>query len=192
LGADSNLNLEPGDVTLLLRDFQAGNKQALDELLPKMYGELKRLANVQMQRESAGHTLQPTALVHEAYLRMVRQEKVDWRNRAQFFGLAAQMMRRILVNHARDRKAAKRGGLAEKVSLEAALGLPQLRELDLERLEEALTRLAEFDPEQARLVELRFFSGLTIEQAAHVLGVSPATVKREWTVVRAWLLRELS
>ena len=192
MGADSNLNLEPGDVTLLLRDFQAGNKQALDELLPKMYGELKRLANVQMQRESAGHTLQPTALVHEAYLRMVRQEKVDWRNRAQFFGLAAQMMRRILVNHARDRKAAKRGGLAEKVSLEAALGLPQLRELDLERLEEALTRLAEFDPEQARLVELRFFSGLTIEQAAHVLGVSPATVKREWTVVRAWLLRELS
>jgi RNA polymerase sigma-70 factor (ECF subfamily) len=192
LAPETDPSSGPGDVTLLLRDFQAGNKQVLDELLPKMYGELKRLANLQMQRESAGHTLQPTALVHEAYLRLVRQEQVDWHNRAQFFGLAAQMMRRILLNHARDKKAAKRGGLAEKLSLEAALELPQLREVELERLEEALTRLAEFDPEQARLVELRFFSGLTIEQAAHVLGVSPATIKREWTVARAWLLRELS
>jgi RNA polymerase sigma factor (TIGR02999 family) len=156
-------------------------------MLPVVYEELHRLASHYLSREAAGHTLQPTALVHEAYLRLVDQRRVDWRNRAQFLGVAASMMRRILVNHARDRAARKRGGNPERVSLslvESPSGRP---DVELIALEEALQRLAALDERKSKVVELKFFGGLTIEEIAEVLGISGATVEREWSFARAWL-----
>ena len=175
-----------GAVTQLLIDSGSGDERAREELLPLVYAELRRLAGGYMRRERPDHTLQPTALVHEAYLRLVDQQRVDWKNRAQFLGVAAVMMRRILVNHARDRAAAKRGGHAERVSVTFAEAL--LRpELDVISLHDALDRLAAIDPRKGHVVELKFFGGLTTEEIAEVLHVSSATVERDWTFARAWL-----
>ena len=167
------------------------DKPALDELMPVVYDELRRLAQRYLSRERPGHTLQTTALVHEAYLRLVDQKSVDWQNRAQFFGIAAQMMRRILINHARERNAQKRQGYATKVSLDEAISVFENREVDLVALDEALDKLAGLDPQQAQIVELRFFGGLTIDEAAEVIEISPATTKREWEAAKLWLRRQL-
>jgi RNA polymerase sigma factor (TIGR02999 family) len=182
------------DVTALLRAWSGGNQAALDELLPVVYRELHRQAERYMRAQPPGHTLQATGLVHEAYLRLVDGKQVDWGGRAHFFGVAAKAMRSILVDHARARKAAKRGGGADQLTLDDAdvsdgLGADELGVLDLD---EAITRLAELDPRKASLVELRYFGGLNIEETGKVLGISPATVKREWRTARAWLRRELS
>jgi RNA polymerase sigma factor (TIGR02999 family) len=178
-------------VTGLLQAWGGGDATALDRLVPIVYEELRRQAQRYLRRETPGHTLQTTALVHEAYLRLVDQRQARWQNRAQFFGVAAQLMRRILVDHARQRQAAKRGGSAIQVPLdEGAVAGPE-SDVDLVALDDALTRLAALDPQQARVVELRYFTGLGIEEAAEALGISPATVKREWAMARAWLKREL-
>jgi RNA polymerase sigma factor (TIGR02999 family) len=171
----------------------AGDRAAGERLLPEVYAELRRCAARAMRRESAEHTLQATALVHEAYLRLVDQRRVQWQNRAHFFGIAAQVMRRILVDHARARHAAKRGGGATQLTLGDGDAAAPAADgaLDLLALHDALERLAGLDPEQARLVELRYFGGLSIEETAEALDVSPATVKREWALARAWLRREL-
>ena len=182
----------PQNVTQLLMGWGKGDKAALDQLLPIVYDELRRQAARYLRHERAGHTLQTTALIHEAYLRLVDQTNVQWQNRAQFFGIAAQLMRRILVDHARTKKRAKRGGSDIRVSLGDAMALAKGQDLDVVALDEALERLAEFDDQQSRIVELRFFSGLTVEETAEVLGISPATVKRDWSVARAWLHREIS
>jgi RNA polymerase sigma factor (TIGR02999 family) len=183
------------DITQLLLAWGAGDQAAGERLLPAVYAELRRQAARAMRRESGEHTLQTTALVHEAYLRLVDQRRVVWQSRAHFFGVAAQLMRRILVDHARERRAAKRGGGARQLTLghadEAAASAGD-EGADVLELHEALERLAALDPEQARLVELRYFAGLSIEETAEALGVSPATVKREWAIARAWLRRELS
>jgi RNA polymerase sigma factor (TIGR02999 family) len=177
----------PGAVTQWLLDWGRSDKQGRDQVLPVVYNELHRLATRYLSREATGHTLQPTALVNEAYLRLVDQRRVDWRNRAQFLGLAASMMRRILVNHARDRAALKRGGSAQQVSLsllESPSGRP---DVDLIALEGALDSLAAQDERKSRVVELKFFGGLTTEEIAEVLQISGATVEREWAFARAWL-----
>jgi RNA polymerase sigma factor (TIGR02999 family) len=180
------------DLTGLLVRWTQGDKGALDQLLPAVYGELHRMAARYLRRERPDHTLQPTALIHEAYLHLIDQHSVKWENSAHFFGIAAQVMRHILVDYARGHQAAKRGGSKIKVPLDEAIhGSPKHEELDLIALDAALTQLAKLDPEQGRLVELRYFAGLTIEETAEVLGISPATVKRKWTVSRAWLRREI-
>jgi len=182
----------PPEVSQLLADWSNGDKAALDKLMPLVYDELRRLAHHYMNRERPGHTLQTTALVNEAYLRLVDQRHVRWQNRAHFFAIAAQMMRRILVDHARSHQYAKRGGHARQVSLDEAAVASQERAADLLALDEALTELAAIDPQQARTVELRFFGGLSIEETAEVLGLSPATIKREWGAAKAWLYREIN
>ena len=182
---------QPQGVTLLLERWGAGDEGALEELLPLVHDELRRLAGAYLRRERQGHTLQPTALVNEAYLKLVDQRGARWQNRAQFFGVAAQLMRRILVDHARARKAEKRGGSRFAVTLGQADGAADSPQTDLLAVHEALDRLARLDPQQARVVELRFFGGLSIEEAAEVLGVGHATVEREWKMARAWLRREL-
>jgi RNA polymerase sigma factor (TIGR02999 family) len=184
----------PPDVTQLLVAWGAGDQVAGERLLPAVYAELRRQAARAMRRESDDHTLQATALVHEAYLRLVDQRRVMWRNRAHFFGVAAQVMRRILVDHARGRHAAKRGGDLRQLTIghADADATPAAEQgVDILALHDALERLAALDPDQARLVELRYFGGLSIEETAESLGVSPATVKREWAIARAWLRREL-
>lgn len=183
----------PSDVTRLLLKWSAGDPAALDQLLPLVYPELRRIARRHLQRERQGHTLAPTALVHELYLRLVDQQRATWESRAQFFGIAAHLMRRILVDHARARDAQKRLGAATLVSLEDAgdIAAPA-GPTDVLAIDTALTRLAAHDPDQARIVELRFFAGLTVEEVAYVLRRSERTVKREWRLARAWLFRELS
>lgn len=176
----------------MLVAWSEGDKSALDELMPVVYDELRRLARSHLSRERSDHTLQTTALVHEAYLRLVDQRSVNWQNRAQFFGIAAQMMRRILINHAKDRHAKKRQGYAGKVSLDEAVSFFERREVDLMALDEALNDLAALDQQQTRIVELRFFGGLTIEEVSEVLGISPATTKREWDSAKLWLRRQLN
>lgn len=177
------------EVTQLLINYGKGDRSALDEMLPLVYGELRRLANYYLKKERQEHTLQPTALVHEAYLRLVNQEHVDWKNRAQFFGLAAEMMRRILLNHARDRVAGKRGGKAERVSLSEVDRSAQIKDMDLIALDNALNQLEAMDSRKSKIVEMKFFSGLTTEEIAEILQISAATVKREWALSRAWLFR---
>jgi RNA polymerase sigma factor (TIGR02999 family) len=177
----------PGAVTQWLLDWGRSDKRALDQMLPVLYEELHRLASHYLSGEATGHTLQPTALVHEAYLRLVDQRRVDWRNRAQFLGLAANMMRRILVNHARDRAAQKRGGGAVAVSLSLVEAPAGRADVELIALEDALQRLAALDERKSKVVELKFFGGLTIEEIAEVLQISGATVEREWAFARAWL-----
>jgi RNA polymerase sigma factor (TIGR02999 family) len=179
------------DVSQLLVAWSNGDEEALEQLMPLVYEELRRLAHRHLGRERAGHTLQTTALVHEAYLRLVDQKEVRWQNRAHFFAVAAQMMRRILVDYARSRRFAKRGGGAQHVSLDEALVVSQERAADIVALDEALKALAEFDERKSRMVELRFFSGLSIEETAEVLKVSPGTVMRDWTLAKAWLQREM-
>jgi RNA polymerase sigma factor (TIGR02999 family) len=182
----------PGGITQLLIAWNRGDQGARDELMPLVYDELRRLARAYLRRERPGHTLQPTALVNEAYLRLIDQSQVSWQNRAHFFGIAARLMRQVLVNHAEARRAAKRGGDAERISLNEVDRLAVDREVDLVALNEALKNLERIDPPQGQIVELRYFSGLTIEEVAEVMGVSAATVKREWATARAWLRRELS
>lgn len=182
----------PQNVTELLIAWSDGNKQALDLLMPIVFDELRRQASGYLRRERAGHTLQTTALVNEAYLRLVDQNNVRWQNRAHFFGIAAQLMRRILVDHARAKHRAKRGGDDLRVTLDEATAVGGDRDVDLVALDEALDRLAKFDLQQSRVVELRFFSGLNVEETAEVLRISPATVKRDWSVAKAWLHREIS
>ena len=182
----------PSQMTQLLHDWSDGDREALDKLIPIVYEELRRQAARYLQRERPGHTLQTTALIHEAYLRLIDQKNVQWQNRAHFFGIAAQLMRRILVDHARSRQAAKRGGSDIKLPLEEAMIVAERREVNLVALDEALDRLAAIDPQQSRVVELRFFSGLSVEETAEVLGVSTRTIKRDWNVAKAWLWREIS
>jgi len=181
----------PNSVTQLLVKWGRGDPKALEELTPLVYGELRRLAARHLRRERPDLTLQSTVLAHEAYLRLVDQRNVRWQNRAHFFGIASQLIRRILVDHARRHHAAKRdaGGIA--LSLDEAAALPNQRGVDLMALDDALEGLAKIDPQQSRIIELRFFTGLTVEETAEVLGVSSATVKRDWTAARAWLRREM-
>jgi len=179
------------EVTELLVRWRGGDREALDALLPLVYDELRRIARHYLQGERSGHTLQSTALVNEAYVRMVAQDFPEWQSRAHFFAVAAQLMRQILVDYARSHRASKRGGNVYKVTLDEAEGQPVKTDVDILALDEALKELAEMDPQQSRVVELKFFAGLSIEHTAEVLGVSPSTVKRDWVTARAWLYREL-
>jgi RNA polymerase sigma-70 factor (ECF subfamily) len=178
-------------ITHWLVASREGNAKALESLLPLVYDELHRQAVRVFSRERAGHTLQPTALVNEVYLRLVGQHEVNWRNRAQFFAIAAQMMRRILVSHARARRAQKRGGGETRVTLDEAVAAAPQGDVNLLALDEALSRLEAIDAEKSRMVELRFFSGLSVEETAEVMGVSPRTIDRQWQTAKAWLHREI-
>ena len=178
-------------VTQLLADLSGGNRAVVDELAPLIYHELKRIAGSQLRRERPGHTLQATALVNEAYLKLIDQRDVNWQNRAHFFGIASQIMRRILLDYAKAQHREKRGGGLHKTSLDEALVVAEDRASDLVQIDQALTRLEALDPRQAKVVELRFFGGLSVEETAVALGVSAPTVKREWAMARAWLHREL-
>jgi RNA polymerase sigma factor (TIGR02999 family) len=182
----------PHEVTELLHRWEEGDRGALDQLMLLVYRELRRLAGHYLRRERGDHTLQPTALVHEAYLRLVDQRNANWKNRAQFYGVAAQSMRRILVDHARKHQAEKRRAARDAVSLDEAITLPVARSLNLVALDDSLQRLAAFDARKCRVVELRFFVGLSIEDTAETLAISPATVKRHWDVAKAWLTRDMS
>ena len=182
----------PHEVTQLLVAWGNGDEVARDELMSVVYQELHRLAHHYMQRESPGHTLQTSALVNEAFLKLVDQKNVHWQNRAHFYGIAAQMMRRILVDYARSRRYAKRGGGAREMSLDEALTVSEERSAEVVALDETLQRLAEFDPRKSQIVEFRFFGGLSIEETAEILAVSPGTVMRDWTLAKAWLRREMS
>jgi RNA polymerase sigma factor (TIGR02999 family) len=181
----------PPDVTGWLIDWSGGDSKALDELLPLVYAELRRIASRHLRGESPGHSLQPTDVVHEAFLRLVRQ-KVTWQNRAHFFGVAAEAMRRLLVDHARKKHAEKRGAGAETISIDSSVEWLDEREINLIALDDCLTALSAIDAQQSKVIELRFFAGLSVEETAEVLNVSGTTVKREWRMARAWLLREMS
>lgn len=178
-------------VTQLLVRWRGGDRDAFDALIPLVYDELRRIAQRYLQAERPEHTLQSTALVNEAYMRMVAQDLPQWQNRAHFFSVAAQIMRQILVDHARNRRASKRGGNVCKLALDDASEQPQQRDLDIIALDDALKTLAELDQQQSRVVELKFFAGLSIEDTSEVLGISPSTVKRDWNTARVWLYREL-
>lgn len=180
------------ELTQLLRDWSAGNPAARDELVGLVYAPLRDIAQRHLQRERAGHTLEPTALVNELYLRLVDQRQVEWNDRMHFFAVAAQVMRRILVDHARRRKSDKRGGGITPLTLGAALDVASGENLDVVALDTALEQLAQIFPQQAKIVELRFYGGLTIEETAAMLKISPATISREWTMARAWLRRAMS
>ncbi|MEM8995874.1 MAG: sigma-70 family RNA polymerase sigma factor [Acidobacteriota bacterium] len=193
---DGDGGTAPEDVTELLLRWGDGSSEALDQILPVLYAELRSMATRSLRKERSGHTLQATALVSEVYLRIVNQDRIRWQNRAQFLGVASEIMRRILVDHARRRRAAKRDG-GVRITLEDGLSSARgagsaTREVNLIALDEALTRLHDLDPRQARIIEMRYFAGLKIEETAEVLAVSPRTVKREWQMARAWLKRELA
>jgi RNA polymerase sigma factor (TIGR02999 family) len=179
-------------VTELLVRWRSGDQQALEALMPLVYKELRQLAHHYLRQERSDHTLQSTALVHEAYLRLAGQNPPEWQNRAHFFGIAAHLMRQILVEHARGRDAAKRGGGATRLVLDESMALSKQTDVDLIVLDKALRELTELDAQQGRIVELRFFAGLTIEDTSEVLGISPATVKRDWVTARAWLFRAMT
>jgi RNA polymerase sigma factor (TIGR02999 family) len=184
---------DKSSVTQLLAEWSAGNQSVLDRLFPLVYDELRRTARNYLRRENAEHTLQPTALVHEAFLRLTEQRQVQWQNRAHFFAIAAKMMRRVLINHAESKHAEKRGGSGQqKIELDEALAFCEQRDIDLLALDKALNKLSELDPQLGQIVEMKFFGGLTNEEAAEVLNISLATVKREWATAKTWLLRELS
>ncbi len=180
------------EATQLFTDWSDGDAVSLDELIPVVYDELRRLARHYLSRERVDHTLQPTALVHEVYLRLIGQDNVRWQNRAHFFAVAAQMMRRILVDHAKGHHRTKRGGGAIKLSLDEAINLSVEGAMDLVALDEALARLSATDPRKSQVVELRYFGGMSVEETAEILGISHKTVMREWVTARAWLYRELS
>ena len=184
--------LAEGEVTRLLVEIRGGNRQAQSDLIPLVYDELRRLAEARMRKERPDHTLQPTALVHEAYLRLVGGPAVDWQDRAHFFAIASRLMRRILVDHARAHHAGKRGGPEQKLALDENLVLTGEKSEDLLALDEALVKLGEQDPRLVQVVEMRFFGGLSAEEIADVLGISPRTVKRDWSLARAWLYEEIS
>jgi RNA polymerase sigma-70 factor, ECF subfamily len=178
------------EVTILLAEVTKGNQDAIPKLVPLVYDEMRRLAGRYMRRERTNHTLQATALVHEAYLKMVEQRS-DWRSRAHFFGVAAQVMRHVLIDHARGHTRMKRGGAKEAMALDEALVFSPEKSEELLAVDEALERLAKLDPRQAKVVEMRFFGGLTVEETAEALGISPITVKRDWSLARAWLYGDL-
>lgn len=180
------------DVTRLLIELTEGDERALDRLLPLVYEDLRVMAHREMKRERSEHTLQATALVHEAWLRLVELDRITWQGRAHFFGAAAQVMRRVLIGYARQKKAEKRGGGAEHVPIDDVIVAARERPADLVALDEALQRLEKMNPRQARVVECRFFAGMEVDETAAVLDISPATVKRDWVAARAWLNRELS
>ena len=182
----------PQQVTQLLAAWSSGDRAALDELMPLVYEELRRLAHQYMNRERPGHTLQTSALINEAYVRLVNQKEIQWQDRAHFFGIAARLMRQVLVDYARKRNYAKRGGGAQQVALDEALIVSKERAAEVVALDDALESLAEIDPRQSQIVEMRFFGGLTIEETAEVLAVSPGTVMREWTLAKAWLRRAMT
>ena len=180
------------EITQWLASYKGGDTTALASLLPLVYDELHRRAVRAFSHERSGHTLQPTALVNEVYLRLMAQENATWQNRAQFFAIAAQMMRRILVSHARARQSAKRGGGEACITLDEGLAAAPTRDVNLVALDEALTKLATIDPDKSRMVELRFFSGLSVEETAEVMGLSPRTIDRQWHTAKAWLHREIA
>jgi RNA polymerase sigma factor (TIGR02999 family) len=181
----------PGDVSRLLDEHRHGSHSAIERLMPLVYDELKRIAAWHLQTERPDHTLQPTALVHEAYMRLADQTATPWQSRAHFFALAAQVMRHVLIDHARARRTDKRGGHAARIALDDAVLAPARRDVDLVALDDALRSLAAVDERKSRIVEMRFFGGLEIEETAEVLGTSTATVRREWTLAKAWLRREM-
>ena len=180
------------DITTLLLEWSGGNRAALDELTPLIYAEFRQLATRALSRERPNHTLQSTALAHELYLKLIDQKRTQWRDREHFFAMASQIIRRILVDHARRLHAQRRGGLDTRITLDEALAPQQDRDLNLVELDNALEALSRIDSQQARIIELRFFGGLSIEATGRILGVSPSTVNREWNLARAWLYRELS
>jgi len=182
----------PNRVTELLQGWRAGDREALDALLPLIYDELHRLAHHHLRNERSDHTLRSTALVHEAYFRLVGQDFPQWQSRSHFFAVAAQLMRQILVDYARRRGASKRGSGVCMLTLDDAVALPQRKDLDIVALDDALNTLSEIDPRQSRVVELRFFAGLSLEETSEVMGIATATVQRDWTAARAWLHREIS
>jgi RNA polymerase sigma factor (TIGR02999 family) len=186
------LTPKPEEITQLLIKLSNGNRDAVDQLLPLIYDELKRLAGNYLRRERSGHTLQPTALVHEAYLKLVDINQVNWQNRAHFLGVAANQMRRILIDYARQHNAEKRGNEFQIIALDENIDKAAEQSLELIALDDALNELAKMDPEKAKIVELRYFGGLTTEETAEVLGVSPITVKRHWRMTKAWLYGELA
>jgi RNA polymerase sigma factor (TIGR02999 family) len=180
------------DVTTLLLEWRGGNRAALDELMPLIYAEFRQLASRALSRERPNHTLQSTALAHELYLKLIDQKRAQWRDREHFFAMASQIIRRILVDYARRLHAQRRGGLDTRITLDEALAPQQDRDLNLVELDNALEALSQIDTQQAKIIELRFFGGLSIEATGRILGVSPSTVNREWNLARAWLYRELS
>lgn len=181
----------PNEITERLIAWGAGDRAALDQLLPAVYQELRRIAGNYLRQENPGHTLQPTALVHEAWLRLIDQTRVNWRNRAQFFGVAAQLMRRILVDHAKTKHREKRGGDAVKLSLDDAINLSSERAAELLALDDGLDELTRVDERKSRVVELRYFGGFSVEETAQILGVSPETVMRDWKLAKAWLYQQI-
>ena len=187
----ANVSEEQKQISVILKDWSGGNRASADVLLSLVYDELRKIAAQYLRKERSDHTLQPTALVHEAYLKLVDISDISWQDRAHFFAVSSNVMRQILVDYARARLADKRGGAAQRIALEDAISFSNEPDVDLIALDEALKQLAEFDEQQSRLVELRFFGGLTIEETAEVLGISPATVKREWTMAKAWLFRRM-
>jgi RNA polymerase sigma factor (TIGR02999 family) len=180
-----------GQVTRLLNEWSDGDSAALDELIPIIYDELRSLAARYLRRERIDHTLQPTALVHEAYFRLVDQKEVRWQSRAHFFGIAAQMMRRVLIDHAKSQGREKRGGGRQKVELDQAAELSEEQASEVIALDDALEALARIDPRKGKIVELRYFGGLSVEETAEVLGVSPNTIMRDWAMAKAWLYNEI-
>ncbi len=182
----------PAGVTELLAVWSAGDKRALDALIPLVYGELHRLAHRFLRGENAGHALQSTALVNEAYMRLAGASNVEWRNRVHFFAISARIIRRILVDEARARRSEKRGSGFQALTLDEAIAAPAAAEVDLELLDDALQELAKLDAQQSRIVELRFFTGLSIEETAEALAISKSTVKRDWALAKAWIYREIS
>jgi RNA polymerase sigma factor (TIGR02999 family) len=192
LGANLVAHADPSQVTKLLRGWRLGDRKASDALLPLVYDELRRLAHHHLRNERADHTLHSAALVHEAYLRLVGQDLPQWESRAHFFAIAAQLMRQILVDYARRHRASKRGSGVRMLTLDDVMVLPQRKDVDVVALDDALHALAEVDPRQSRVVELRFFAGLSLEEISEVMGIATATVQRDWTAARAWLHREIS
>ncbi len=186
------MNAASNQITLLLIDWSKGNEIALEQLFPLVYEELRQIARRFMRRQNSGHTFQTTELIHEAYMRIAKQGEHNWQNRAHFFGVAAQAMRHILVDYARSKNSQKRGGLAEKITLEENLVVSAHRSEEIVALDDALKQLAILDERKSRVVEMKFFGGLTIEEIAEVLKISPETVKRDWRFSRTWLLRELA
>jgi len=192
LGANLVAHEPPSQVTKLLQGWRAGDRNAWDALVPLVYDELRRLAHHHLRNERPDHTLQSTALVHEAYFRLIGQDLPEWESRAHFFAIAAQLMRQILVDYARRHRASKRGSGVCLLTLDDAVALPQRKDLDVVALDDALNTLAGIDPRQSRVVELRFFAGLSLEEISGVMGIATATVQRDWTAARAWLHREIS
>lgn len=181
-----------GKVTSLLLEISGGNRAIVDDLMPLLYKELKRIAAAHLRRERPGHTIQPTALVNEAYLKLIDQREANWQNRAHFFGVASQVMRRILIDYAKGRARRKRGGGAYQTTFDEALAVSEDRASELMDIDEALRKLEALDPRQVKIVEMRFFAGLSVEETAEAMGISEPTVKREWAMAKAWLYRELS